>query len=477
MKEPLSKRFQHATLAVTCLATAMLMLDIAVVNTALPYLARDLHSGLTGVQWVVDAYTLALAALVLSAGSIADRRGRRRVFIVGTAIFTIASVACAVAQSPAVLDISRAVQGLASAFMFASSLAILADAFPGPRERAGAMAVYGATIGASFAVGPAVGGALTSWLSWRAVFFINVPLGIAVLLGTFAWVRESRSAHARRLDWPGQITLSGGLLLVVLALLRGNVDGWASLRSLAELGGSAVLLTAFVAIESRVRTPMLPLGLFRRRDFTAAQIVAFAISSSFFALYLYTTLYLQDVLHLSALDAGLVYLPGSILLFVVSGASAPLSARVRPGLVVSAGLVLIALGLSLMTIVGPHSSWAVILPGDVAVCIATGLINPALGMIALGAASEQSSGLLAGVNDAFRQGGLAVGVAMFGALVPAGAALGHGSPSAYVGALHDALFLGAGVAAAGAAIAWMLIGRRQHQPAVPSPTEALPNPA
>ena len=306
------------------------MLDIAVVNTALPYLARDLHAGLTGVQWVVDAYTLALAAVVLSVGSVADRRGRRLVFTTGMGLFTLASLACALATSIALLDAARAVQGFGASLMFASSLAILADAYPRPRERGGAMAAYGATIGASFAIGPAVGGALTSWLGWRSVFFINIPLGLLALLGTFAWVRESRDPHARKLDWPGQITLSAGLFLLVLALLRGNGDGWSNSRTVAELAGATLLLASFVGIEARVRAPMLPLGMFRRRDFTAAQVAAFAISASFFALYLYMTLYLQDVLHLSALDAGLVYLPGTFLLFVVSGASAKLSEHVAP---------------------------------------------------------------------------------------------------------------------------------------------------
>ncbi len=415
----IANRFhQRGTLIVVCLATAMLMLDIAVVNTALPYLARDLHAGLSGVQWVVDAYTLALAAVVLSAGSVSDRRGRRRVFTRGLLLFTFSSLVCAEASSIAVLDVARAVQGLAAALMFASSLAILADAFPSPRERAGALAAYGATIGGAFAIGPAVGGALTSGFGWRAVFFINVPLGGAGLLATARWLRESRDPSARRLDWPGQLVLTGGLFLLVLALLRGNTDGWGSAAIIAELIGGLVLLMAFVAVERRSPVPMLPLDLFHRRDFTAAQVAAFAISASFFALYLYMTLYLQDTLHLSPLDAGLVYMPGSVLLFVASGTSAQLAERSTPGRLVALGLTLVSTGLVLMTMTGSRSAWTAILPGDLLVCLGTGVLNPALGAIALGAASDANSGLLAGVNDAFRQGGLAIGVAAFGALVP-----------------------------------------------------------
>ena len=467
----ISNRFhQRGTLVVVCLATAMLMLDIAVVNTALPSLARDLHTSLTGVQWVVDAYTLALAAAVLSAGSIADRRGRRRVFTRGIALFTASSLACAEASSIAVLDVARAVQGVAAALMFASSLAILADAFPASRERSGALAAYGATIGGAFAVGPAVGGALTSGLGWRAVFFINVPVGIAGLLATAAWLRESRDPRARRLDWPGQLSLTGGLFLLVLALLRGNTEGWGSTAIVAELLGATGLLVAFVAVERRSRVPMLPMDLFARRDFTAAQVAAFAISASFFALYLYMTLYLQDVLHLSALDAGLVYMPGSVLLFGTSGASASLSERVAPGRLVAGGLVLVSVGLALVTLTGARSSWAAILPGDLLVCVGTGIFNPALSAIALGAASSENSGLLAGVNDAFRQGGLAIGVACCGALVPAGAALGHGSAAAYMSGFHHALLLGAAVAAIGAVATVALLRNRR---AVTSPTPVV----
>jgi EmrB/QacA subfamily drug resistance transporter len=462
------------TLAVVCLATAMLMLDIAVVNTALPRIAVDLHSGLTGIQWIVDAYTLALATVVLTAGSVADRVGRRLVFAAGMGLFTVTSLACALASDIAVLDASRAVQGIGAAMMFASSLAILTDAFPTAAGRAKAFAAYGATVGAAFAVGPLVGGALTSGISWRGVFYVNVPFGLAALAGTYAWLRESRDPSPRAIDWIGQATLTGGLFLLVLALLRGNEEGWGSTRIAAELVGAAVLLALFVVTERRVEQPMLPLGLFRRRDFSAAQIAAFAISASFFALFLYTTLYLQEVLHLSPIDAGLVYLPGTILMFAVSGATAQLPKHIHPGVLVVVGLGLVAAGIALMLMVGAHSSWTVVLPGELVVCFGTGLFNPALAAVAMGSVSERQSGLAAGVNDAFRQGGIAVGVAAFGALVPASAALGHGSPEAYVTGLHHALLVGAALAAVGTiASAALLAGRRQKAPT----GELVPDPA
>jgi EmrB/QacA subfamily drug resistance transporter len=456
MAEQLSPHPRRGTLAVVCLATAMLMLDIAVVNVALPYMARDLHCGSAGLQWVADGYTLALAAAVLSAGSAADRLGRRRVFTAGLAAFTAASATCALAGSVVLLDAARAGQGLAAALVLASSLAILADAFPAARERAGAMAAYGATIGFSFAVGPAVGGVLTSGLGWRAVFCINVPLGVICLAGTRRWVRESAGLRTRRLDWPGQVTSSAGLFLLVLGLLRGSARGWGSPQAPAELAGAAGLLAVFVVIERRAGQPMLPLALFKRRDFAAAQLAALAISASFFALYLYLTLYLQDILHLSALASGLVYLPGAVLLFAVSAASAPLTARIAPAVLVGGGLVLVAAGMMLVTVIGPRSSWAAVLPGDLVSCLGTGLFNPALGMLTLGAAPRESSGLLAGVNDAFQQAGIAIGVAAFATVIPASAALGHQQAAAYVAGLRHALFLGAAAAVTAAAITALL---------------------
>src|SRR4051812_40355954 len=231
---------RKVTLAVVCLATAMLMLDIAVVNTALSSISSDLHTGLGGLQWVIDAYTLALATVVLTAGSLADRLGRRRVFLVGLVVFTAPSLVCAPSGSIVMLDVARAVQGLGAAAMFAVSLALLAHAYPGMRERAGALAVYGATIGASFAIGPLVGGVLTSGLSWRWIFLVNVPLGIIAIAATVARVEESRDSLARSIDWIGQFVLGGGLFLLVLALLRGNDQGWGSTAIVAELSAAAV---------------------------------------------------------------------------------------------------------------------------------------------------------------------------------------------------------------------------------------------
>jgi EmrB/QacA subfamily drug resistance transporter len=450
---------QRWTLVVVCAATAMLMLDIAVVNTALSRIAEDLHTGLDGLQWVVDAYTLALASTVLTAGSLADRLGRRRVFTFGLALFTGASLACGLAQDITMLNAARAVQGLGAAVMFAVSLALLAHAFPGARERGAALAAYGATIGASFAVGPLVGGLLTSGLDWQWIFLVNLPIGLFCLWGTRKYVAESRDPHARSIDWPGQITLTAGLGLLVLALLRGNDLGWTSDAIVAELAGAALALIAFVIIELRVREPMLPLRFFRNASFTGAQVAAAAISASFFAVFLYTTLYLQQILGLSAIEAGLVYLPGTLVMLVVSGATAQLGAKVPARTMISVGLALVAVGMGLLTLADEGSSWITTLPGVLVACVGTGLFNPAVTNVALSSAPIEQSGLAAGVNDTFRQAGIAVGVAALGALIPAEDAFG-GSPAAYVDGLHDALWAGAGLALVGAIATGLLISRR-----------------
>jgi len=453
------------TLAVVSLATAMLMLDIAVVNTAISDMGRDLHTGLDGLKWVVDAYTLALAAVVLTTGSLADRLGRKLVFATGMAVFTLSSAAAAAATDITMLNIIRAVQGLGAAAMFATSMALLAHEFPQAQERAKALAVYGATIGASFAVGPLVGGALTSAFGWRSIFIINIPIGIAALAITRKYVRESRDPQPRRIDWAGQAALTAGLFLLVLALLRGNDVGWGSSQIVAQLVGAGVLLAIFVAIERRVKDPMLPLGLFKVPSFAGAQIAAFSISASLFAVFIYATIYLQQVLGLSPIEAGLIYLPGTFLNAAVSGATASVSDKISARVMVSAGLALVAGGLLMMTVPGAHSSWLAIEPGLLIAMIGTGMFNPAVIAVALGSVSEHQSGLAAGVNDTFRQAGIAVGVAALGAMIPT-AALAKGDVTSYVSGLHNALAAGAGLAAVGAIAAAYLIrpvlqGRRE----------------
>jgi predicted MFS family arabinose efflux permease len=262
-------------------------------------------------------------------------------------------------------------------------------------------------------------------------------------------------------DRLGLVTLTGGLFLLVFALLRGNEDGWASATIVASFGGAVALLCAFVVIEARVAHPMLPLRLFRNPSFTGAQVAAFGISASLFAMWLYMTLYLQQILGLSAIEAGLVYLPGTILNFLVAGATASVGQRVSPRVLIAVGLALIGAGQALLTIMAADSSWWLFLPGLLVAMLGAGMFNPAVSQVALSSAPAEQSGLAAGVNDMFRQAGIAVGVAALGALVPAGAALGDGSPQSYVDGMHDALWVGAVLCIAAAVATALLI--RGHQ--------------
>lgn len=441
---------RRATLVAVCVCTAMLMLDIAVVNTALPSIASDLDTGVSALQWVIDAYTLALATVVLSAGSWADRRGRRHVFLVGISWFTIASLLCALAPNIWVLDIARAAQGIGGALLFACSLALLADVFEKGPERATALAAYGATIGGAFAVGPLVGGLLTELLDWRAIFLVNVPIGLITLAMTVRWVPESRDPRPRGADVLGQILVSIGLAALVFGLLRGNEAGWFEPAPVIAAVLATAALIGFYVHELRSAEPMLPPHLLANRAFAGAQIAAFSISASLFAVFVYTTIYLQNVLHLSPVDAGLVYLPATIAMFVVAGATAKLDGRISVSILLTCSLLLVSVGLVMMTVVDVAGSPYSILPGFVVACVGAGVFNPVMSGLVLGESSSNHSGLAAGINDAFRQTGIAVGVAALGAFLPAESMLPGGSPEDFVSGLRLALFVAGVVAALGA---------------------------
>ena len=505
------------TLIAVSVATFMLLLDITVVNVALPSIRKDLGASFTDLQWVVDAYALTLAALVLTAGSLADRLGRRRIFAGGLVVFSAASLLCALAPDPTFLNIARAIQGIGGAAMFAVSLALIAQEFPAGRERGTAMGTYGATIGVAVAIGPLVGGALTDSIGWESIFYLNVPIGIAALAITYAKVRETRDPNATRVDWPGVATFSAALFLLVLALVRGNDEGWGSTLILSLLGGAAVLLVAFLAIEQRVREPMLPLELFRRPAFTGVQIGAFAVSSSIFALFLYLTLYLQNYLGLSPFEAGVRYLPITVASFIVAPISGMLLSRVPARLLLSTGLAGVGIGLLLMRGVSAGDDWTTLLGGFLVAGAATGLINPVIADVAVSVVPTERSGMASGINDTFRQVGVAVGIAVWGAIfvdrgaakvaeltagtpaatgshprelveaassgsldqalaaVPANAraSVAHAAREGFLAGFNDVLLLGGLVAFAGAALTLILIRERdvEREAVTPQPEE------
>ena len=403
------------TLAVVNVAVFMLLLDITVVNTALPSIREDLDASFTDLQWVVDAYTLTLAAFVLVAGSLADRLGRRRVFAWGLGIFTVASAAAALATDPTFLNLARAVQGVGAAVMFAVSLALIAQEFRG-KELGMAMGLYGATIGGAVAIGPLVGGAMTDSLGWESVFWLNVPIGIAAILLTYTHIAESRDPRAGGVDWAGVTTFSASLFMLVLALLRGNEEGWGSALIVGLLAGSVALFAAFIAVEARQKHPMLPLRLFRIPAFTGVQLASFAISGSMFALFLYLTLYMQNILGLSPLEAGVRYLPLTIVSFFVAPLAGVLMAKLPARGMLGVGLAMIGVGLVLIAGVEQGDEWTGLLGGFLISGAGIGLINPVIANVAVSVVPPEQSGMASGINDTFRQVGIAVGIAAYGAL-------------------------------------------------------------
>ncbi|WP_081622495.1 MFS transporter [Jongsikchunia kroppenstedtii] len=442
---------QRITLAVVCVATAMLMLDIAIVNTAIPAITREFDAGMGALKWVIDGYTLALATVVLSAGAWADRVGRRYVFIIGAIIFTVASVICAAAETMVMLNAARVAQGLGAALLFATSLALLSHAFPGSAERTKSLAAYGATIGASFAIGPLLGGALTELLDWRAIFQINIPVGVLMLVGT-RWVDESRSSAPRRNDYWGQVTATVSLGVLTYGFIEANARGWSDGRTVAVFALAVAALLAFLVAESVVAEPMLPLGMFTGASFAGAQMVTFAISASMFACFVYVTIYLQGVLGMSAIKAGLVYLPGTLAMFMVAGLTSQLIGRIRPWILLSLAMLAVAAGLLWMTVAEPDSSGWVLVPGFVVASIGAGLFNPVISGVVLAENRRDDAGLVAGINDVFRQAGIALGVAALGALFPAQSVLQGGSPTAYVDGLRAALWTSCIIAVCGALV-------------------------
>jgi EmrB/QacA subfamily drug resistance transporter len=404
------------TLAAVLIGVFMLLLDITVVNVALPQIQKSLGASFTDLQWVIDAYALTLAALLLVSGSVADAIGRRKIFIVGLILFSAASFACGLAQSPLWLILSRAVQGIGGAMLFATSLALIAQAFQG-RERATAFGIWGATIGAAVAIGPLVGGALTDALGWEWIFFVNVPIGIAAVFVTFAKVDESQDPHPAGIDWAGAVTFSAALFMLVFALIRGNDEGWGSTAIVLLLAGFVVALALFIAIELRTQNAMFELSLFRNPTFVGASIVAFALSASMFALFLYITLYIENVLGFKPLDAGVRFLPITAISFFAAPLSGRLQSRGVPVKVfLSGGLVLVGGGLLLMHGVQTSSKWTALLGGFCVAGAGIGTVNPALATAAVGVVAQARAGMASGINSTFRQIGIATGIAGFGAI-------------------------------------------------------------
>jgi len=431
-------------LVAVCTGVFMLLLDITIVNVALPSIERDFHASLSDLEWVISAYALTLAAFLLTAGSLADRFGRRLLYGIGIVWFTVFSILCGVATGPLFLNLCRAAQGVGGAIMFSTSLAILADAFRG-RDRAVAFSVFGAVTGVGVAIGPVIGGALTSGLSWRWIFFVNVPIGVLTLFATALRVRESKNPSARHVDLPGFVSFSVALAALVYGLILSVSDGWSSPRVQSALVVAGVLLVAFVAIELRSREPMLDMSLLRVPTFNGGLIAAFAISGGLFAILTYVTIYFQDILGLSAIGTGVRFLPLTGGLFLTAGAAGRLTNRVPRKWMIAPGFVAIGTGILLMRGLTPGSSWTHLLPGMIVAGVGAGFVNVPLISTAVGVVPPQRAGMASGINSTLRQAGIAAGVATLGTIfasqVRSGIAmhLGHSALAAKSGAIAKAL--------------------------------------
>jgi EmrB/QacA subfamily drug resistance transporter len=341
--------------------------------------------------------------------------GRRLLYVIGLTVFTVASMLCGFAPGSTFLEISRAVQGVGGAIMFSVSLALLADAFRG-RDRGVAFGVWGAITGVAVAIGPLLGGVLTSGLSWRWIFFVNLPVGIAALVLTLLRVHESKLPHAPRPDWFGVATFTLGLISLIYALIESGSRGFSDSRVIACFVAAGVLLAAFVIVEWLGKHPMFDLGLFRLPTFSGGLVAAFGISASIFSMFLYLVLYLQDILGYSPLQTGLRLLIVSGAILVSATVAGRLSAHVPVRWLIGPGLLLVAIGLLLMRGLTADSDWTHLIPGFVVSGIGVGLINPPLASTAVGVVEPQRAGMASGINSTFRQVGIATGIALLGTL-------------------------------------------------------------
>jgi EmrB/QacA subfamily drug resistance transporter len=488
-------------LIAVCAGTFMLLVDVTIVQVALPTIQRHLGASFTDLQWVIDAYALSLATLILTWGSISDRFGRKRVFITGLAVFTASSLLCGFAQSITMLIWSRALQGVGGAAMFATGLALIAQDFQGP-ARGKAIAAWGATVGGAVAVGPLVGGLLTSGVGWRWIFIVNAPIGAVAIWLSMTKMRNQKDPGATSLDVLGLVSFSAAMFLLELGLIRGNSLGWSSGPIVAMLSGSAVAFLAFVIVELRQSRAMFDLSLFRKPGFSGVSVGTFCVGGGIFALIPYLTLYLQNDLGYSPLGGGLRLLPMTVLTFVVPFIFRSPAQKLPPGVVLGGGIAITAGGILALLAVGPNSGWTVLIPGMVLAGIGIGVANPAIARVGLGVVPPERSGMASGISNTFRIGGLATGVAALGAVFQQritssisksiganAAALGrvissagvraaaHGQPRiaeaarvAFVSGLRTILVIGAIIVAFGAVIAASLVRSKDfHTPTAPVP--------
>lgn len=448
-------------LVAVCLGAFMLLVDITIVTVALPGMAHDLNASFTGLQWVLDAYALALAALVLGAGSVADHLGRRKVYLIGLVVFAVASLACGLAPNAGILIVGRAVQGIGGAAMLATTMALINVTYHG-KDRAVALGMWGAVIGIAASAGPVLGGLFTEYVHWRGVFLVNLPISVIALWMTMRAIGESKNPHASGVDVPGVVAFTASAGAITYGLTKAGEDGWGDAGTLAWLIGGLVALVVFVVIELRSDHAMLDLKLFRRPAFTVILLSAVAMSFAAFSYSPFMSIWLQNVLKMKPLAAGLVMLPMSIAAFLVASTVGRHVHSVAARLTVGIGLILVGVGALLLH---TGSSWVVVLPGLAVAGLGVGVTGQALPGAMMATVPPQRAGMGSGALNTFRQLGFALGVAVLGTVVRGGTSFADGLDESYVVA---------GVSGIAVGLVAMLFLRSGKPAESPQPEPAMP---
>ena len=441
-----SKFVASLTLAAMSLGYGVVQLDVTIVNTALNSIGTSLGGGVSELQWVVSAYTIAFAAFILTAGALGDRIGAKRVFMAGFAIFTAASVACALAPDAAILIAARCVQGLAAAILVPNSLALLSHAYVDERARGRAVGVWAAGASLALTAGPLIGGGLITLIGWRSIFFVNLPIGLAGLWLTWRFAGETTRSAQREIDLPGQIAAIAALGTLAGAIIEGGSLGWKNPFVIAGFVASALFATLFVWREMRAPQPMLPLSLFRNRVFASASAVGLLVNVAIYGLIFVLSLYFQQVNGLSAFATGLAFVPMLGAVLPVNLIAPRVTERIGAPATIALGAALSAVGcLAILGIEPDTSYWAICLQ-LIAMSTGLGLLVPPLTSTLLGSVEKSRSGIAAGVLNATRQTGSVLGVALFGSLV--------GQSGAFMTGFHASLIISAGVLLTAGAVIW-----------------------
>ncbi len=405
------------TLGAMCFALFMVMLDNTVVNVSLPSIQRDLHASLSALEWTVNAYTLTFAVLMVTGGRLGDIFGRRKMFMFGVVAFGISSAAIGFAPNDTTLVAFRAVQGIGAAFMMPATLSIITQAFP-PHQRGMAIGTWAGVSAMALAIGPVLGGFLTQSVSWRAIFFINPPIAVIALAVTLFAAQETRDETvSRRVDFAGIAAITVGLTSLVLALVEGNSWGWHSPRIIALFAAAVLGLAAFVFAELRVRAPMVDFTFFRSRSFLGANTVGFIVSFAMLAQFFFLALYMQNILHYTPLQAGVRFLPSTLVIIVMGPLAGRLTDRIGPRPLMTAGLLTVAAALFWQSTLSVHTGYSRLLPGFVLMGVGMGLVMSPMSTAAMNAVDRTKAGVASGVLSMSRMVGGTFGVAIMGALV------------------------------------------------------------